>query len=142
MSGNNDAEIAKIEELFAQWDAAVESSNLDGYVDGLDENITLMPPGGVVIKGKENYRKFLGPVFESATYTVTNNSPKTYEIFGDIAIIHSHLTVNLTFKDGASSIASEGAIQDNSSEGKYLDVLRKQEDGSWKCLVHTWEQIN
>ena len=32
MSGNNDAEIAKIEELFAQWDAAVESSNLDGYV--------------------------------------------------------------------------------------------------------------
>ena len=67
---------------------------------------------------------------------------KTYEIFGDIAIIHSHLTVNLTFKDGASSIASEGAIQDNVSEGKYLDVLRKQEDGSWKCLVHTWEQIN
>ena len=48
----------------------------------------------------------------------------------------------LTFKDGASSIASEGAIQDNISEGKYLDVLRKQEDGSWKCLVHTWEQIN
>ena len=30
----------------------------------------------------------------------------------------------------------------NISEGKYLDVLRKQEDGSWKCLVHTWEQIN
>ena len=115
---------------------------MDGYVDGLDENITLMPPGGVVIKGKENYRKFLGPVFESATYTVTNNSPKEFEIFGDIAIIHSHLTVNLTFKDGASSIASEGAIQDNVSEGKYLDVLRKQEDGSWKCLVHTWEQIN
>ena len=142
MSDNNEIEIAKIEELFAQWDAAVETSNLDGYVDGLDENITLMPPGGVVIKGKENYRKFLGPVFESATYTVTNNSPKEIEIFGDIAIIHSHLTVNLTFKDGASSIASEGAIQDNVSEGKYLDVLRKQEDGSWKCLVHTWEQIN
>ena len=142
MSDNNEIEIAKIEELFAQWDAAVETSNLDGYVDGLDENITLMPPGGVVIKGRENYRKFLGPVFESATYTVTNNSPKKFEIFGDIGIIHSHLSVNLTFKDGASSVASEGAIQDNISEGKYLDVLRKQEDGSWKCLVHTWEQIN
>jgi ketosteroid isomerase-like protein len=70
MSGNNDAEIAKIEELFAQWDAAVESSNLDGYVDGLDENITLMPPGGVVIKGNENYRKFLGPVFGLLFVTV------------------------------------------------------------------------
>jgi len=44
MSDNNEIEIAKIEELFAQWDAAVETSNLDGYVDGLDENITLMPP--------------------------------------------------------------------------------------------------
>ena len=74
MSDNNEIEIAKIEELFAQWDSAVETSNLDGYIDGLDENITLMPPGGVVIKGRENYRKFLGPVFESATYTVTNLS--------------------------------------------------------------------
>ena len=49
MSDNNEIEIAKIEELFAQWDAAVETSNLDGYVDGLDENITLMPPGGCLL---------------------------------------------------------------------------------------------
>ena len=59
MTENNDQEIAKIEELFDKWDKAVESSDRDGYVDGLDENITLMPPGGVVIKGKENYREFL-----------------------------------------------------------------------------------
>ena len=67
---------------------------------------------------------------------------KKIEIFEDIAIIHSHLTVYLTFLEGASSIASEGAIQNNVSEGKYLDVLRRQEDGSWKCLVHTWKQIS
>lgn len=142
MTENNDQEIAKIEELFDKWDKAVESSDRDGYVDGLDENITLMPPGGLVIKGKENYREFLGPVFESATYKVENNSPKNIEIFEDIAIVHSHLTVYLTFLEGASSVASEGAIQNDVSEGKYLDVLRKQEDGSWKCLVHTWKQIS
>ena len=142
MTENNDQEIAKIEELFDKRDKAVESSDRDGYVDGLDENITLMPPGGVVIKGKENYREFLGPVFESATYKVENNSPKNIEIFEDIAIVHSHLTVYLTFLEGASSVASEGAIQNDVSEGKYLDVLRKQEDGSWKCLVHTWKQIS
>ena len=142
MTDNNDKEIAKIEELFDKWDRAVESSDRDDYGDGLDENITLMPAGGVVIKGKENYRKFLGPVFESATYKVENNSPKSIEIFEDIAIVHSHLTVYLTFLDGASSVASEGAIQNDVSEGKYLDVLRRQDDGSWKCLVHTWKQIS
>ena len=42
MSDNNEIEIAKIEKLFAQWDAAVETSNLDGYVDGLDENLSLI----------------------------------------------------------------------------------------------------
>jgi len=142
MAETNKEDLAKIQELFDTWDAAVESGDRDGYVSGLDENITLMPPGGVVIKGKENYREFLGPVFESATYRVENNSPKKIEIFEDIAIIHSHLTVYLTFLEGASSIESEGAIQNNVSEGKYLDVLRRQEDGSWKCLVHTWKQIS
>ena len=56
MTETNKEDLAKIQELFDTWDAAVESGDRDGYVSGLDENITLMPPGGVVIKGKENYR--------------------------------------------------------------------------------------
>ena len=50
----------KINNLYDDWYIAVETSDIQGYVDSLDENIVLIPPGGPVITGKENYRTFLG----------------------------------------------------------------------------------
>ena len=58
----------KINNLYDDWYIAVETSDIQGYVDSLDENIVLIPPGGPVITGKENYRTFLGPVFDVASY--------------------------------------------------------------------------
>ncbi|MEE3294726.1 MAG: hypothetical protein VX215_01780, partial [Pseudomonadota bacterium] len=39
-------DLIKIEELYKSWNTAVEESNIDGYIASLDENITLLPPGG------------------------------------------------------------------------------------------------
>ena len=61
---------ASIKKLYETWHNAVESSNIDGYINSLDKNITLIPPGGPIISGSENYREFLGPVFKSATYKI------------------------------------------------------------------------
>ena len=61
---------ASIKKLYETWHSAVESSNIDGYINSLDKNITLIPPGGPIISGAENYREFLGPVFKSATYKI------------------------------------------------------------------------
>ena len=56
-------DILSIKKLYETWHEAVESSNSDGYINSLDKNITLIPPGGPIISGSENYREFLGPVF-------------------------------------------------------------------------------
>ena len=132
---------ASIKKLYETWHSAVESSNIDGYINSLDKNITLIPPGGPIISGAENYREFLGPVFKSATYKIQDGE-YDIEVIGDIAIVRSRQTVYLTFKDNANQIQSEGALQDNITTSDYLDILKRQEDGSWKCLVHTWKQIN
>ena len=129
---------ASIKKLYETWHNAVESSNIDGYINSLDKNITLIPPGGPIISGSENYREFLGPVFESATYKIQDGE-YDIEVIGDIAIVRSRQTVYLTFKDNANQIQSEGALQDNITTSDYLDILKRQEDGSWKCLVHTWQ---
>ena len=60
---NNNQDDSSIKKLYETWHRAVESSNIDGYINSLDKNITLIPPGGSVISGAENYREFLGPVF-------------------------------------------------------------------------------
>ena len=137
---NNDDNNASIKKLYETWHSAVESSNIDGYINSLDKNITLIPPGGPIISGAENYREFLGPVFKSATYKIQDGE-YDIEVIGDIAIVRSRQTVYLTFKDNANQIQSEGALQDNITTSDYLDILKRQEDGSWKCLVHTWQLV-
>ena len=131
---------SSIKKLYETWHKAVESSNIDGYINSLDKDITLIPPGGPVISGAENYREFLGPVFKSATYKIQDGE-YDIEVIGDIAIVRSRQTVYLTFKDNANQIQSEGALQDNITTSDYLDILKRQEDGSWKCLVHTWQLV-
>jgi len=137
---NNNQDNLSIKKLYETWHRAVESSNIDGYINSLDKNITLIPPGGPIISGLENYREFLGPVFKSATYKIEDGE-YDIEVIGDIAIVRSRQTVYLTFKDNANQIQSEGALQDNITTSDYLDILKRQEDGSWKCLVHTWQLI-
>ena len=112
---------ASIKKLYETWHSAVESSNIDGYINSLDKNITLIPPGGPIISGAENYREFLGPVFKSATYKIQDGE-YDIEVIGDIAIVRSRQTVYLTFKDNANQIQSEGALQDNITTSDYLDL--------------------
>ena len=132
----------KINNLYDDWYIAVETSDIQGYVDSLDENIVLIPPGGPVITGKENYRTFLGPVFDVASYEIDQKTPKNIKFYGDIATVEYNYAVYITFIGDAKSVPSEGALQDTVSDSIYFDVLKRQEDGSWKCLVHTWQQIN
>ncbi len=137
---NLDNDRIAIINLYKSWHDAVESSNIDGYIDSLDKNITLIPPGGPVISGSDNYRNFLGPVFDSATYKIEDGD-YDIEVIGDIAIVRSRQTVYLTFKNNADKVASEGALQKNITTSDYLDFLKRQADGSWKCLVHTWQVV-
>ena len=118
----NNKDNSLIKKLYETWHEAVESSNIDGYINSLDKNITLIPPGGPVISGAENYREFLGPVFESATYKIQDGE-YDIEVIGDIAIVRSRQTVYLTFKANANKIQSDGALQDNITTSDYLDVL-------------------
>ena len=132
----------KINNLYDDWYIAVETSDIQGYVDSLDENIVLIPPGGPVSTGKENYITFLGPVFDVASYEIDQKTPKNIKFYGDIATVEYNYVVYITFIGDAKSVPSEGALQDTVSDSIYFDVLKRQEDGSWKCLVHTWQQIN
>tara|TARA_B100001245_G_C22851891_1_gene409519 strand:- start:341 stop:850 length:510 start_codon:yes stop_codon:yes gene_type:complete len=134
-------DLIKIEELYKNWNSAVEASNIDGYIASLDKNITLLPPGGPILNGKENYKKFLGPVFESATYRLEEKG-SNIEIVGDLAIVRKRTIVYLTFKEGVEKVSSGGALQENITDSNYFDILRRQDDGSWKCLVHSWKVIS
>ena len=100
----------KIFELYENWDIAVEASDIDGYVNSLDENVILIPPDGPTITGRDSYRNFLGPVFEVATYKLEQKTPRDIKFYGDFATVEYNIVVYINFLGNEKSVPSEGTI--------------------------------
>lgn len=123
------ADVAAIRALQARWNAAVEAGNIDGYVAVLDADIELMPTDAPPIRGADNYRAFLQPVFVNDTYRIEAVGPGEIVVDGDLAYARYDYIIHRTPKDGSQTF---------STLRKYLDVLRRQDDGSWRVYKHIW----
>ena len=112
MAAFNMADAAKVASLYAA-DAVV------------------MPTHQPMITGRdaiENYNKAFFDMF-NATITIT---PVETKVFGDRALDRGTYTIQLTPKAGGSPMMDEG---------KYLVLMQRQSDGSWK-LTHDIDNTN
>jgi len=124
--------------LYKAWNEAVENGNREGYLALLDQEIRMTPPGAPDIVGKNAYAEFLIPVFDSASYTITPVSDYDIEVLDDIALARYDYIVGVTLNEGVEGVEQAGALNQQESNLKYSDVLRRQPDGSWRVLRHTW----
>ena len=131
-------QIAAITKLYSDWRAAVTNADIPGYVRVLHDDVTLMPPGADDIVGASQYAKFLGPVFESATYEIEVISPPSVEVLGDVAVARYEYVIHLKLKNPDQGITEPGALTASRSAARYFDVLRRKPDGNWVVWRHTW----
>lgn len=131
-------DVARIEQLYADYRSAVETSSIPGYLSALHPDVRLLPPGATPIVGAERYAGFLEPVFEKATYRIEVISGPEVEVVGDLAIAEYVYRVYLTLIDPGVDITQEGALSAQQTTSRYLDVLRKKENGDWAIWRHTW----
>ena len=131
-------EIKEIEALYSKWKIAVETSDIDSYLSNLHEDIRLRPPAGDPVDGIENYRRFLGPVFSSATYKIQVDESPVITIFGNNAIAEYDYTIQRSVLKNAKVTLEKGAITESVSPSSYVDFLTKRPDGSWSVYLHTW----
>ena len=124
--------------LYAKWRQAVEGADIPGYISVLHKDVRLIPPGAEVIAGADNYRRFLGPVFEGASYRIEVVQDPRVDVLGDIAVAEYAYVIHLKLHDDASGIDQAGALTASRTEARYLDVLRKNTSGDWKVWRHTW----
>lgn len=124
--------------LYKAWNEAVETGSREGYLALLDQQIRMTPPGAPDIVGWDAYAEFLIPVFDSASYTITPVSNYDIEVLDDIALARYDYIVGVSLKEGVEGVEQAGALNQQESNLKYSDVLRRQTDGSWKVLRHTW----
>ena len=124
--------------LYQGWIRAVESSDIDGYVGGLHPDVSLRPPGVPGLDGRDNYREFLWPVFETARYEITIDSPHSITMMGDAAVVEYDYTSRRIVDADTEADLPEGALEGESTTSHYIDVVAKDDSGAWKIRLHSW----
>jgi len=91
-----------------------------------------LPPNRPAVMGKEAIRSFVQSDFDRFTMNFVDEIVEV-EVAGDLAVIWSNYTVTLTPKAGG---------EPTGNNGKWLKVLKRQPDGSWKFSRNIWNRDN
>jgi uncharacterized protein (TIGR02246 family) len=97
----------------------------------MDDAVDL-PPNRPAVIGREAIRSFVQSDFDTFTMNFADEIVEV-EVAGDLAVIWSNYTVTLTPKDDGEPIENTG---------KWLKVLKRQPDGSWKFSRNIWNSDN
>ena len=131
---NVEQDIAAIEEMFdARFEAFITApdpaAQAEAYFEYVTDDAWWMPPGEPVVRGKEEIRTWVESFFRSFTLDVDEHRYETPEVGSTLAVRRFTAVGRYIPRSGGDPIPFSQ---------KYIDVLRKQPDGSWKLSLHTW----
>ena len=115
--------IRAVDSAFA---ASANAGDVEGVVATYAENASLLAPNLPPQKGREAIKSFWGGFLDaySVRFEVASD---TIEGRGDLAYNRGHYRFTAVPKaKGAPGVADEG---------KFIEILRKQPDGSWKYVL-------
>jgi len=117
-----EADIAAIEEVMNQYAVTVNTGDLELWLSLMTDDTIKMPPDAPAIFGKEDLRASMQPLFDNFTSEMVLY-PEETQVDGNLGLARGTYTLSLTPKAGGEPIYMEG---------KYLTILKRQADGSWK----------
>ena len=121
---NRAADEQALREADAAWSNAAATA--DGFLSYYTDDVTVLPPNEPIAIGKESARKSIQALYDLPGFSVKWQASKV-EVArsGDIGYVHG--AYEITMNDPAGKPAMD--------RGKFLEVWKKQTDGSWKCIV-------
>jgi uncharacterized protein (TIGR02246 family) len=119
-------DVGLVYELWNEYAAAAHAGDLECWMSLWIEDGIQMPPDEPRRVGKDAIREGMKPGFDM--FDVSNMIIHTEEvrILGNRAYSHGTYTFDMTPKEGGET---------KSFSGKFLDILEKQADGSWKIAI-------
>ena len=118
-----------IRALDAAWAKAATAGDGPAIAALYDPNATLLPPGEPMVKGEAAKKYWMD--FAKGYSGPTQLNTQSVEGSGDLAVAVGTYRMTLTPKKaGAKPLPTD--------EGKYVEVLKRQDDGSWKILHDVW----
>jgi len=117
-----EADIAAIEEIWDNYALGMITGDLDLWMSLYTDDTIKMLPDEPAVFGKENLRTSMKPLFDNFTIEMAIYNEEV-QVAGDWAFSRGTFTATLTPKEGGEPLYMDG---------KYLDILERQADGSWK----------
>ena len=119
-------DIAAINALYNQYCIHANAGDLDKFLSLWEDNAIRMDTDKPSIIGKENITKLFEPSFELFSVNVVIYGNTEIQISGDMAFSRGTYTLSLTPKEGGAT---------TTFDGKWLDIDKRQTDGSWKIYI-------
>jgi ketosteroid isomerase-like protein len=123
---NRAADEAAIRKADMDWANAAQSKQLDAWVAYYSDDAMVLPANEKLATGKEAIRKTIGDLLGAPGFSVKWQTAKV-EVARSGDIGYSQGTYELTMNDPKGNPVTD--------YGKYVEVWKKQPDGSWKCAV-------
>lgn len=120
------ADEATLKNLDAEWSKAAGAKDLDKTASYYSDDALVLPPNLPVLQGREQARNMWKGMFSVPGFGGGWKATKV-EVArsGDLAYIAG--TYELSESDPSGRPATD--------KGKYMEVWKKQPDGSWKCVA-------
>ena len=123
------AEQAAIEQASRDWLAATNKpgeEGADGYASFFTEDAVLLPPNAVRVDGRDGVRALVLAFTEADDFSETWEATRVeVSAAGDLAYMMG--TYEYSLKDAEGNPVSD--------KGKFVDIWKKQPDGTWKVVV-------
>jgi ketosteroid isomerase-like protein len=125
-AGLTDSDFAGIRAADSAFAASANAGKVDGVLAVYTANAALLPPNSPPQKGHSAIRSFWGSFLDAYTVQFELESD-TIEGRGDLAYNMGHYRFTAVPKAKANPGVAD--------EGKFLEVLKRQPDGTWKYAV-------
>jgi uncharacterized protein (TIGR02246 family) len=122
------SDIDTITAISAEREKAFNDGNATGIAKHFTDNAYLMAPSSETKKGREAIQAYYQSIFDEFE-TELESGYEDVKVDGDLAYGRGFARVWLTPKSGGEKTYSES---------KYLNILERQTDGTWKTTHDIW----
>jgi ketosteroid isomerase-like protein len=139
-------ELEPLVEIERKWDSAMSAVPTDrgqALLKVLTDDVIIMIGGEPPLRGKEAVRRhYENPNNYYAALSVVSNVEQA-EVSGQLAVVRGTYTYRTTWKPGYNHrLYTSGHVWGSGvttlGEGSFIDVLRREDDGSWKFALSAW----
>src|SRR5262245_19388530 len=120
------AELRKLDE---QWSDAAAKNDLETTLSFYSDDAVVLPGNAPIARDKKAIREIWAGMLAPGTAVSWKVTKAEVAESGELGYLYG--TYELTMKDAKGG----PAVQD---KGKLVEIWKKQADGSWKCIVDTY----